>query len=281
LLLQGGVEKPRGVIEAELGGPALQRAVAGDLVMLDRLRGGDQAGVEGRRVLELVHDLLAFGDDALDGVAGLAARRLADDVEHLLETFEMALGLLAMLLEGRFQLGGLRRALHLRQRLQNLPLRVIDVLKGFMEQVVQRLFPCGHGRRLLFREGDWLPPENQLPRRLFPAGNPTTGSPVIGAATEGRSLAAKMRRSRSGASRATRDFGRAAGGALLFSLPMLMTMELWQLGFYLGPARLLALLVSALPLLVFLSRYIGFERTRGWRDDVLDALIALGTAAVV
>jgi putative integral membrane protein (TIGR02587 family) len=94
-------------------------------------------------------------------------------------------------------------------------------------------------------------------------------------------LAAKTRRSRSGASRATRDFGRAAGGALLFSLPMLMTMELWQLGFYLGPARLLALLVSALPLLVFLSRYIGFERTRGWRDDVLDALIALGTAAVV
>ena len=91
----------------------------------------------------------------------------------------------------------------------------------------------------------------------------------------------RSRKSPSGTSRATRDFGRAAGGALVFSLPMLMTMELWQLGFYLDRARLLALLVSALPLLVLLSHHIGFERTRRWRDDVLDALIALGIAALV
>lgn len=83
------------------------------------------------------------------------------------------------------------------------------------------------------------------------------------------------------ASRAARDFGRAAGGALIFSLPMLMTMELWELGFYLERVRLLALVLSALPLLVLLSRHIGFERTRGWRDDVLDSLIALGVAAAV
>lgn len=87
--------------------------------------------------------------------------------------------------------------------------------------------------------------------------------------------------SRSTASRALRDFGRAAGGALIFSLPMLMTMELWWLGLYLERARLLTLVVSALPLLVFLSRHIGFERTRRWRDDVLDSLIALGIAALV
>lgn len=82
-------------------------------------------------------------------------------------------------------------------------------------------------------------------------------------------------------SRALRDFGRAAGGALIFSLPMLMTMELWWLGLYLERARLLTLVVSALPLLVFLSRHVGFERTRRWRDDVLDSLLALGIAAVV
>lgn len=80
---------------------------------------------------------------------------------------------------------------------------------------------------------------------------------------------------------AARDFGRAAGGALVFSLPMLMTMELWWLGLYLDRVRLLVLVLSVLPLLVFLSRRIGFERTRGWRDDILDSLIALGTAAVV
>lgn len=78
-----------------------------------------------------------------------------------------------------------------------------------------------------------------------------------------------------------RDFGRAAGGALVFSLPMLMTMELWWLGLYLDRARLLVLFLTALPLLVVLSHHVGFERTRGWRDDILDALIAAGIAAVV
>lgn len=84
-----------------------------------------------------------------------------------------------------------------------------------------------------------------------------------------------------GTRRAVRDFGRAAGGALIFSLPMLMTMELWWLGFYLDRLRLLVLFVTTLPLLVVLSRHIGFERTRGWHDDAVDALIALGIAAIV
>jgi putative integral membrane protein (TIGR02587 family) len=82
-------------------------------------------------------------------------------------------------------------------------------------------------------------------------------------------------------SKALRDFARAAGGALIFSLPMLMTMELWQLGFYLDRLRLFVLVITALPLLVLLSRYIGFEDTRSWQDDVFDALIALGVALLV
>lgn len=81
--------------------------------------------------------------------------------------------------------------------------------------------------------------------------------------------------------RAIRDFARAGGGALIFSLPMMMTMELWWLGFYLDRFRLLVLLLATLPLLVFLSRYIGFERTRGWLDDIADTAIALGVAAIV
>lgn len=80
--------------------------------------------------------------------------------------------------------------------------------------------------------------------------------------------------------RAVRDFGRAAGGALIFSLPMLMTMELWELGSSVERSRLLVLFAAALPLLVFLSRQIGFEKTRDLREDVVDALIALGVAAV-
>lgn len=41
------------------------------------------------------------------------------------------------------------------------------------------------------------------------------------------------------------------------------------------------MLVTTLPLLVALSRHIGFEHTRNWRDDLVDALIALGVAAIV
>lgn len=81
--------------------------------------------------------------------------------------------------------------------------------------------------------------------------------------------------------RVMRDFGRASGGALIFSLPMLMTMELWSLGLYLDRFRLLLLVVLTLPLLVLLSRHVGFERTDRWRSDLLDSLIALGVAAVI
>lgn len=85
----------------------------------------------------------------------------------------------------------------------------------------------------------------------------------------------------SGRRRTVRDLGRAAGGALVFSLPMLMTMELWWLGFYLDRLRLLVLVLTSLPLLVVLSRHVGFEQTRYWLDDVVDALIALGISALV
>lgn len=76
------------------------------------------------------------------------------------------------------------------------------------------------------------------------------------------------------------EFGRAFGGALIFSLPMLMTMEMWQLGFTMSRWRLLALLAVSVPLLVFLSSYSGFENTRHWREDVEDVVIALGIGAL-
>jgi len=81
--------------------------------------------------------------------------------------------------------------------------------------------------------------------------------------------------------RVIRDFARAGGGALVFSLPMLMTMELWWLGFYLDRLRLLVLVGATLPLLVALSHYVGFESTRNLRDGILDALIALGVSLIV
>ncbi|WP_307233206.1 TIGR02587 family membrane protein [Pararhizobium capsulatum] len=68
--------------------------------------------------------------------------------------------------------------------------------------------------------------------------------------------------------------GRGIGGALLFALPMQMTMEMWALGFTMERWRLVLLLLVALPLLVGIAHKVGFEQTFGWKDDFRDAVIA-------
>lgn len=70
--------------------------------------------------------------------------------------------------------------------------------------------------------------------------------------------------------------GRGGAGALLFGIPMLMTMEMWSLGFYIARERLLVLLIALLPLLVLLARRIGFERVSSWREAGRDAIVAYG-----
>ncbi|WP_234185947.1 TIGR02587 family membrane protein [Shinella sp. NM-101] len=78
---------------------------------------------------------------------------------------------------------------------------------------------------------------------------------------------------------------RGIAGALFLALPMLMTMEMWYLGFYIARERLLLLLLVNIPLLVLLAHRIGFEETFTWREAFRDATIAYGigilTSAVV
>lgn len=71
-----------------------------------------------------------------------------------------------------------------------------------------------------------------------------------------------------------RGLARAFAGAIIFALPLLMTMEMWFLGFSMQAWRLALFLVLFFPVLVALSWHIGFEDTFSWRDDVVDALVA-------
>ncbi|MFD1745553.1 TIGR02587 family membrane protein [Rhizobium helianthi] len=73
---------------------------------------------------------------------------------------------------------------------------------------------------------------------------------------------------------------RGAAGALIFGIPMLMTMELWFLGFYMERERLLLLLVINIPMLVLIAHRIGFEPTFTWREAVRDAFIAYGLGII-
>jgi putative integral membrane protein (TIGR02587 family) len=73
---------------------------------------------------------------------------------------------------------------------------------------------------------------------------------------------------------------RAFGGALIFSLPILMTMEMWWLGFSMNEFKLVLLMLLTIPLLIGLSHYMGFEETFGLKDDALDAFVALAVGFV-
>ena len=72
-----------------------------------------------------------------------------------------------------------------------------------------------------------------------------------------------------------RDLGRAFGGALLFNIPLLMTMEMWEQGVVMDRWRLLTFVLAGLPLLYGLAYYAGFSRSRGLRNDLLDTAVAL------
>lgn len=72
-----------------------------------------------------------------------------------------------------------------------------------------------------------------------------------------------------------RGLARAAAGALIFSFPLLMTMEMWEFGFHMDRLRL-GLFVTVIAIVVFgLSRFAGFRDTSSVADDALDALAAL------
>ena len=77
-----------------------------------------------------------------------------------------------------------------------------------------------------------------------------------------------------------KGLARASAGALIFAFPLLMTMEMWQLGFSANPLRLGLFLALGLPLLFALSYYAGFRETFSWHDDLLDALAAYAVGFV-
>lgn len=77
------------------------------------------------------------------------------------------------------------------------------------------------------------------------------------------------------------SLARAAGGALLFAFPLLMTMEMWWLGHSMERSRLLVFMGSAGPMLLGLSYYAGFEPTFRLLDEVLDALAAFAVGMTV
>jgi uncharacterized membrane protein len=76
-----------------------------------------------------------------------------------------------------------------------------------------------------------------------------------------------------------KDLAYDFGGAILFSFPLLMTREMWWLGFYMDRLRLALFLFWALLIVLALSYLEGGEET--FKIEVLDALVACATGYTV
>lgn len=81
-----------------------------------------------------------------------------------------------------------------------------------------------------------------------------------------------------------KEYGRGLAGGLIFSLPLLYTMEVWWAGFVLRPDRLILYIVATFVLLLGYNRYAGLRRDASFTEVAIDSVeeMALGivTAAV-
>ena len=73
-----------------------------------------------------------------------------------------------------------------------------------------------------------------------------------------------------------REYGRGIAGGLLFSLPLLLTEEVWQLGSTADPARLLLALLGAFALLVGYNAFSGLHPDATWAEVLIDSVEEYG-----
>lgn len=78
-----------------------------------------------------------------------------------------------------------------------------------------------------------------------------------------------------------REYGRGLAGGLIFSLPLLYTMEVWWAGFMAHPARMLVYLLTVFLLLFGYNRYAGLRRDASWSEVAIDSVEELGLGVVI
>lgn len=77
------------------------------------------------------------------------------------------------------------------------------------------------------------------------------------------------------------EYGRGVAGGLIFSLPLLYTQEVWQLGAAMLPGQLLAGLAGTFLLLIGYNRYAGLREDAGWAEVLIDSVEELGLGFLV
>jgi putative integral membrane protein (TIGR02587 family) len=78
-----------------------------------------------------------------------------------------------------------------------------------------------------------------------------------------------------------REYGRGIAGGLMFSLPLLYTMEVWWAGFTLHPGRILLYMACTFALLMLYNRFAGLRRDAELREVGIDSVEAMGLGLVI
>lgn len=77
------------------------------------------------------------------------------------------------------------------------------------------------------------------------------------------------------------EYGRGIAGGLLFSLPLLYTMEMWQFGTSAHPTRLLIYIAATFTLLLGYNRYAGLRYDTSRTEIAIDSVEEIGLGLVL
>src|SRR5687768_12191391 len=78
-----------------------------------------------------------------------------------------------------------------------------------------------------------------------------------------------------------REYGRGIAGGLLFSLPLIYTIELWEAGLAAPPSRQLLLIFATFLLLLGYNRFAGLHDDSSWTEVAIDSVEELGIGLLV
>jgi putative integral membrane protein (TIGR02587 family) len=78
-----------------------------------------------------------------------------------------------------------------------------------------------------------------------------------------------------------REYGRGLAGGMIFSLPLLYTLEVWEAAATVSPTRMLVALLGTFLLLLGYNRYAGMRADSGWREVAIDSVEELGLGLLV
>lgn len=77
------------------------------------------------------------------------------------------------------------------------------------------------------------------------------------------------------------EYGRGIIGGLLFSLPMLYTMEVWFTSFNTSPLQIMLYMVVVFILLLAYNRYAGLRENASWKEVAIDSVEEMGLGIVL